>query len=158
VLVAADQVETGCGTVQQVRRLGIFYCAYDATIYFAPAFRDEVVDESGPFGWTAVIAHEWGHHAQALLGIDAGGSSGPIDLELQADCLAAVFGQDQLARGEIGEDDVGDAKVVIRLAGDIPGTGTAPPGAHGSAAERLEWFQAGFDRGFAGCHLGVGGA
>ncbi len=148
VPVASDEVETGCGTVQQVRRLAIFYCVYDATIYFDPAFRDEVVDESGPFGWTAVVAHEWGHHAQALLGVDA---ADPIDLELQADCLAAVFAQDQLARGEIGEDEVADAEIVIRLAGDTPGTDTATPGAHGSAAERLEWFQAGFDRGFAGC-------
>ncbi len=152
VPVTTDEIETGCGTVRQVRRLAVFYCIYDATIYFDPAFRDEVLDETGPVGWTAVVAHEWGHHIQALeAGVTGVRNVDPIDAELQADCLSALVIQDVYARGEIDDAGIADAIAVIELAGDVPGTDPAGPAAHGSAAERVAWFEAGFDRGYLGC-------
>ncbi|HYI24766.1 MAG TPA: neutral zinc metallopeptidase, partial [Thermomicrobiales bacterium] len=116
----------------------------------------EVLEETGPFGWSAVLAHEWGHHVQALVGAEAGRfGSDPVDLELQADCLSAIVAQDSVARGEIALDDVDGAVAVIQLAGDVPGTDPSDPHAHGSANERMAWFEAGFDRGFAGCDFSM---
>ena len=154
--VTTDAVDTGCGAIPDMRRIAIFYCVYDATIYFDPAFRDSVTGQVGDYGWTMVIAHEWGHHIQAQVGIDiaaparAEGPS-PLELELQADCLAAVVTQDALARGDIEQDEIEDASTIITLGGDPAGADPNGPGAHGTAAERVAAFEDGFDSGFIGC-------
>jgi predicted metalloprotease len=159
VTVTADTVDTGCGTVSNVRQIAIFYCVYDATVYVDPRFRDQVTGESGAFAWTTVIAHEWGHHVQAQLGIDiaAPGQPGltPLDLELQADCLAAIYVQDAFARGHIAQDEVDAARDVLAAAGDPPGTDPGSPAAHGTAAERIDQFEQGFDSGFTGCSVSL---
>ena len=154
--VTADAVDTGCGTIPDVRQIAIFYCVYDATVYFDPAFRDDVTGQVGGYGWTMVIAHEWGHHIQAQLGIDIAAPAqeeglSPLELELQADCLAAIATQDALARGDIGQDEVEAAIAIITLGGDASGTNPDGPGAHGTAAERVAAFEAGFESGFIGC-------
>src|SRR6201999_2735501 len=60
---------TGCGTGQS--SAGPFYCPSDAHIYLDLSFFNELTDRfgaSGDFARAYVIAHEYGHHIQNLLG------------------------------------------------------------------------------------------
>jgi predicted metalloprotease len=67
VIVVDRPMETACGFVEPVPNA--FYCPLDRTVYLVPQF---LVDQEAAFGDyapIAVLAHEWGHHVQALLGI-----------------------------------------------------------------------------------------
>ncbi len=118
-----------------------------------------MIDFTGPYGWDHIIAHEWGHHIQDLLGIDA--SRNPelddgyyvIELELMADCLAGVYAQDATARGTIEEDEVDDAETITEASGDLPETAFDDERAHGTGEQRVEAFFTGYEDGLIGCNL-----
>jgi hypothetical protein len=63
------------------------YCRADNSILYDETWLRDMAERSGEFAPYAVIAHEWGHHIQEILGID--GES--LQLELQADCMSGVF-------------------------------------------------------------------
>jgi len=118
----------------------------------------------GDFAQAYVIAHEIGHHVQHLLGIDEKvrslQASNPglanelsVRLELQADCLAGVWGhstarRDILEAGDVEEglaaaSAVGDDRIQAQATGEVrPETWT-----HGSSKQRATWFRTGFDSG-----------
>jgi predicted metalloprotease len=79
-----------------------------------------------------------------------------IEHELQADCLAGMFGQDAWARGLIRSRDLNEAIDITGIAGDAAGTSWDDPSAHGSAEQREESFWIGYDDGFRGCHIRLG--
>jgi predicted metalloprotease len=160
-----DGVSSGCGSAQT--QMGPFYCPADEKVYIDLAFYKELKDRfgaSGDFAQAYVIAHELGHHVQNLLGISGkveqaqqahSGEARPLSvkLELQADCLAGVWGhstqqRDILAPGEVNDalnaaSAVGDDRIQKETTGRVnPETWT-----HGSAAQRAHWFQTGFDSG-----------
>lgn len=163
VPVVEQPLATGCGLETDIATRSIYYCTSDETIYYDPDFETEVVDLAGAYAITMIVSHEWAHHIQWLLRIDYSldpelyGGFYPIELELQADCLAGVYAQDALANGDVGWDQIDSAIQITAAAGDRPGTDWDDWDAHGTREQRVESFQTGFDDGFWGCHLDLDG-
>jgi predicted metalloprotease len=156
-----DGVRSGCGYAQT--EMGPFYCPADEKVYIDLGFYKELRDRfgaKGDFAQAYVIAHEFGHHIQKLLGIsdkvEAAQQQNPrqakplsVRLELQADCFAGVWASQQQKILDPGDVDdamnaasaVGDDRIQKQATGQVnPETWT-----HGSAAQRSHWFKTGFD-------------
>jgi uncharacterized protein len=160
-----DVVDSACGMAQSAT--GPFYCPNDEKVYLDLSFFDELKNRfgaPGKFAEAYVIAHEIGHHVQKLLGIEQQVSrlqqrepqarnQLSVGLELQADCLAGVWGNSTAERKIIDQADVdaglraaasiGDDRLQRMANGRVsPETFT-----HGSSAQRVEWFRRGLDSG-----------
>ena len=162
-----DRTRSGCGAAQAAT--GPFYCPADQKIYIDLSFWDELTHLGGStsdFAKSYVITHELGHHIQNLLGIEAreqhlaqsSGEENPlsVDLELQADCFAGVWGHDTTDRSKINANDISQALKSAAAVGDdhiqrMSGRAVSPESwTHGSSAGREKWFRTGYDTGKAG--------
>jgi predicted metalloprotease len=167
----SGSVTTGCG--QADSGVGPFYCPADNHVYIDLTFYSELSNRFGAKGEFAapyVIAHEYGHHVQTLLGTDQkaqqmgqqGASSGSVRLELQADCYAGVWAnhatETKDAKGEalfksITDQDIKDAVDTAGAIGDDTiqkqSGGQVSPDTftHGTSAQRQKWFTTGYDGG-----------
>jgi predicted metalloprotease len=160
-----DSVDSACGMAQSAT--GPFYCPSDEKVYLDLAFFNELKSRfgaPGEFAQAYVIAHEIGHHVQKLLGIERQASGlakrNPqiqnqvsVRLELQADCLAGVWGKSTEQRNII---DRGDIEAGLRAAAAVGDdrlqrmeTGRVSPESftHGSSAQRVQWFRRGLESG-----------
>jgi uncharacterized protein len=163
---------TGCGAATS--DVGPFYCPADQTAYFDPGFFQELVDRfgssGGPLAQEYVVAHEFGHHIQNLLGtIDRGQQdpqgpeSGAVRVELQADCYAGLWARYATTTKDpntgqpflepLKTQDLQDALSAASSVGDDriqkAATGRVSPEAwtHGSSAQRQKWFTTGYQTG-----------
>jgi predicted metalloprotease len=161
IIAVTKPIRTGCGNEDQtgIDKAGVYYCTVDHKIYYSPKMKTEVSIGFGSYAWYHIVAHEWGHHIQQLMGIDAtrdpelDGGIYPIELELQADCLAGTYDQDALAKGAITEKAFDQALAITDVAGDRKSTKWDDPNAHGTDAQRRQSVLTGFDDGFIGCNL-----
>ncbi|GMR24315.1 MAG: neutral zinc metallopeptidase [Acidobacteriota bacterium] len=156
-----DAVQSACGVTGAAT--GPFYCPGDGKVYLDLSFFDELrrrFGAPGDFAQAYVIAHEIGHHVQNLLGIERqvrqlqAGNPGSrnnlsVRMELQADCLAGVWGYSTAQRGVLEQGDVEEGLDAAAAIGDDriqrQTQGYVVPDAftHGSSAERVEWFKRG---------------
>ncbi|GAA3251904.1 KPN_02809 family neutral zinc metallopeptidase [Nonomuraea helvata] len=160
-------VNTGCGTADYA--VGPFYCPADRKVYLDLTFFDTLQRdfgaEGGPFAQAYVIAHEYGHHVQGLLGTmsrvgtgsrpGAGGAS--VRLELQADCYAGVWAQNAVKTGFFREPfskkDIDQALSAAAAVGDdsiqrrTQGRVTPDAFTHGTSLQREKWFTVGYESG-----------
>ena len=158
---------TGCGTGQS--SAGPFYCPSDAHIYLDLAFFIELSQRfgaPGDFARAYVIAHEYGHHIQNLLGVmgqggslasrgpDRGADSQSVKTELQADCYAGVWAYHANQQFAILQN--GDVEGALRAASAVgddtlekESQGYIVPDSftHGTSAQRTRWFQRGLANG-----------
>jgi predicted metalloprotease len=164
-----DGTQTGCGAASSAT--GPFYCPADQKVYLDPGFFDELsrrLGAPGDFAQAYVIAHEYGHHVQDVVGtmeqVQRQQTSGnanelSIRLELQADCLAGMWANwvmahpDQANVESITDEDVREGLTAAAAVGDdriqqqATGTIDKESWTHGSAEQRMKWFNIGFKQG-----------
>ena len=160
-------VQSACGFAQSA--VGPFYCPGDSRVYLDLSFFDELHSRfgaPGDFAQAYVIAHEVGHHVQALLGImeqvdaareQAGEEEAnalSVRMELQADFLAGVWAHHaQQERQILEEGDIDEALNAASQIGDdrlqMETQGYVVPDAftHGTAEQRSRWFLRGYQTG-----------
>ncbi len=167
----AGGVQTGCGSASSAT--GPFYCPADGEVYIDLNFFTELQQRfgatGGPFVEGYVLAHEYGHHVQNLLGTSdrAGGGTGPrsdsVRLELQADCYAGAWANHATSTptesGEplitgVTQSDVNAAlDAAARIGDDFiqrelgGGQVDTTQFSHGSSAQRQKWYTTGFQSG-----------
>jgi predicted metalloprotease len=141
---------------------GPFYCPEDNHIYLDLSLFNELSDRfgaPGQFAQAYVIAHEYGHHIQTLMGAmnadrSTGAEGGSVRIELQADCYAGVWANKANAEFNILQNgDVEGGLKAAEAVGDDTlqkqGQGVAVPDSftHGTSAQRMRWFKRGLDSG-----------
>ncbi len=167
----SGSTDSGCGGATS--DIGPHYCPVDRTVYLDTTFFDEMLEgqlgaQGGPFSEAYVMAHEYGHHVQNLLGTmgqvrtQQGPNSDAVRLELQADCYAGMWSKyattvtDENGESyilELTEEDytraldaaaaVGDDRIQQRGSGRVD----REQWTHGSAAARIMWFERGLTEG-----------
>ena len=158
-------IQTGCGSATSAT--GPFYCPADQRIYLDMAFFRELSQRfgaPGDFAQAYVIAHEFGHHVQNVLGIlpevnqemrNNRGSANALSvkLELQADCLAGVWAHSAYTRNLLEDGDLEEGLTAAAAVGDdriqaSSGGGVHPESfTHGTSEQRKQWFLTGFQKG-----------
>jgi predicted metalloprotease len=158
LVVFANSVSTGgCGDATS--DVGPFYCPGDQKLYIDPSFYNVMerrLRAPGDFAQAYVIAHEVGHHVQDLIGSSRlkmrGDTSNQtsVRVELQADCLAGVWGHTARTSLQITDEDLGEALTAAHAIGDDSlGHSDQRKFTHGSSEQRKRWFRRGFDSGDA---------
>lgn len=154
LVVFSRAVSTGgCGHASSA--MGPFYCPADQRLYIDPDFYGVMAQKlkaPGDFAQAYVIAHEVGHHVQNLIGATRlsvrGESKTQVSMrvELQADCLAGVWGRSAQASLSITDEDLAEALTAAHAIGDDAlGSTDVANFSHGSSAQRMRWFKRGFD-------------
>ena len=173
-VIFSGQVQSACGAASAAT--GPFYCPADERIYIDPTFFDELTNrfgaDDGALAQEYVVAHEYAHHVENILGFLAKGqdgktgpSSGGVRIELMADCLAGVWANHAATTKDdngntllkpLTERDiqsalsaasaVGDDSIQEKLGG---GNVNQESYTHGSSESRQRWFIAGYEGGTA---------
>ena len=155
---AGRAIRTACGAVADDR--AAFYCPADDTIYIAQVFASDLYQglnrglpgeqagygrAVGDFGVAYIVAHEYAHNLQNEFGAfeqSARGSSRP--LELQADCMAGLWGNSVYREGRLKPGDIREAMDTALAVGDFD---YGNRNHHGTPAERRDAWVTGFRSG-----------
>ncbi len=164
-----DATDTGCG--QATSQTGPFYCPIDRFVYidlgFMQALEQQLIGKPTDLAEQYIVAHEYGHHVQNLVGIndqvqqaqqnDPGRANQySVAMELQADCFAGMWVGNVAKRGKLDSADeikealdaaagVGDDRIQEKTQGRIDKEAWT----HGSAEQRQTWFTRGYNSGDA---------
>ena len=164
--------QSPCGTASN--QTGPFYCPSDERIYIDASFFDELTSrfgaDSGALAQEYVVAHEYGHHVENILGFLAKGQdgrtgpkSGGVRIELMADCMAGVWAN----HAATTKDDEGNTLLKPLTKADVQSALSAAAAVgddhiqeslgggnvnqdlwtHGSSESRQKWFLAGYQSG-----------
>jgi predicted metalloprotease len=175
LIIVDQQAASPCGTASNAT--GPFYCPADKTVYIDPTFfgllRSQFGASAGSLAQMYVLAHEYGHHVQNLIGVmdqypnnGSGPTSNGVRTELQADCLAGAFIADmatltdedgnrylqttteaQIRHALNAAATVGDDHIQQQSGGFVnPESWT-----HGSSEQRQRWFARGYQSGPGSC-------
>lgn len=156
--------QTACGTASN--QVGPFYCPLDETIYIDASFfailESQFGSDDGALAQEYVVAHEYGHHIQNILGVlgraqqdPQGAQSGAVRIELMADCFGGMWAQHASTTKDasgtpflkaLTEADIRSALSAAKAVGDdriqakTQGRVTPENWTHGSAEARQRWF------------------
>ena len=170
-IIYQGATQSACGTASN--QVGPFYCPLDKQVYIDASFFDILTQQfgssGGPLAQEYVVAHEYGHHVQDLLGLldkaqqdPQGAQSGSVRTELMADCLAGVWAHNATTTKDANgttylkpftQQDIKDALSAASSVGDdriqskTQGQVTPETWTHGSAAARQKWFTTGYQSG-----------
>jgi predicted metalloprotease len=168
LVLFTDAVRSACGFNRSA--VGPFYCPADSKVYLDLGFFNTLSQRfgaPGDFAQAYVIAHEVGHHIQNQLGISgevqqrrrrvsqSEGNELSVRLELQADCLAGVWGHYANQKGMLEPGDIEEGLRAAEAIGDDMmqrrATGYVQPESwtHGSSEQRQQWLRRGLQTGDA---------
>lgn len=170
----SGSTDTGCGPADS--GVGPFYCPQDNEVYIDLTFYDQLASQfgaSGAFAQPYVLAHEYGHHIQDLIGTEAAMRQAQqrdqsaanrlsVMLELQADCYAGVWARhaaetkdthgtpiftrvtpQDFQQAVQAAGSIGDDTIQKKMGGGVDESAFT----HGSSAQREQWLKTGYDSG-----------
>lgn len=175
LIIVDGSTPTQCGTASNAT--GPFYCPPEETVYVDPTFfallRQQYDASAGDLAQLYVLAHEYGHHAQNLIGVfqeypnnGTGPDSNGVRTELQADCFAGAWVADlpeqvdengvpfMQAPTRTQLDDALNAAATVgddHIQQESGGLVNPESWTHGSSEQRQRWFITGYERGPNAC-------
>jgi len=166
LVLFSGKIRSACGHASSAS--GPFYCPGDSKLYIDLSFFDQLARQfkaSGDFAQAYVLAHEVGHHVQNVIGVlpafnkkrrtlskqEANRMS--IQVELQADCFAGIWGHFTAQKGLLERGDLEEALNAATQIGDdaiqkrTQGYVVPESFNHGTSKQRKYWFRRGFESG-----------